>query len=317
MSRQGLGKDSMMNPVKAALGKGSFREELSSSLTSNFDYAIETKLLILGETAHSHFTAKDFANKLKQIMSDPPPSLPINKKFLSVYHVQNRLAVILFSNDENPIPLELDQRRVHVVNRLHAAVETPGYYQKLYAWFNNGGTELAASYLLGLTLTDTEQEEFKGNAPESADKAALEQLNIDPTRAALEALILDARAGIVEGTPHTLIANSQELVDLIRQFDKGVRPPSSKAVSQLLSSMHRQGQGVRPYHIDATQPHACGVVKVSGKSARLWVLSDKTTDGRDWSSLTNAEAFAIWLGQPAPKNASVTQFASKAFPDDV
>jgi hypothetical protein len=319
MSRQGLGKDSMMNPVKAALGKGSFREELSSSLTSNFDYAIETKLLILGETAHSHFTAKDFANKLKQIMSDPPPTLPINKKFLSVYHVQNRLAVILFSNDENPIPLELDQRRVHVVNRLHAAVGTPGYYQNLYAWFDNGGIELAASYLLGLTLTDAEQEEFKGNAPDSDDKAALEQLNVDPTRAALEALIRDARAGIKDGAPHTLIVRSQNLVDLIQQFDKGVRPPSTKTVSQLLSSMHRQGQGVRPYKIDAKEPHVCGVVTVAGESARLWVLADKTADGRAWSSLTDAEAFALWLGKPAPKSATVTPFPSKAkdeFPDD-
>lgn len=321
MSVQGLGKDTMTMPIKLAVGDGNWCEELIYSLASNFTYVVENKLLIVGETAQpkaGFISAHDVQTKLKPLLAAPPDRLPINKKNIHPYWIPNRLAVILFSNEENPLALERGQRRVHVVNRRAQKTKDQAYYVQLNEWLQQGGAELAASYLLNMTLTKAEQDEFIGGvAPASDDKAELEDLNVHPQLQALESLIEDARAGIKDGTPFNLIANAEELAQMIR--DKGVHSPSPNRVSAWLLNMEREGNGVHRQRIDPSKPNACGVVFALGHSGRLWRLADKTADGRDWNHLTTTEIISIWKNLPAPSNASVTPLRSKAagaFPDD-
>ena len=199
MSIQGFGKDTLVQPVKLAVGDGNWKETLIFKLSEPFNAVVETKLLIVGETRQSDYgftSAHDVGTRLKELLARPPETLTINKKHMQPYEIPNRVAVILFSNEENPLYLERGQRRVHVVNRRDAKPEPPGYYQKLWAWLKQGGDELAASYLLHYALTDAEKQEFIGGvAPSSDDKTELEHLNIHPALAALEELLADAQRG--------------------------------------------------------------------------------------------------------------------------
>jgi hypothetical protein len=323
ISDQGVGKDSMLKPLKLAVGTDNWYENLSDGLKGDFNYMMERKLLIIGETGQTRFaSAHDISTKLKPLAAAPPDEITINKKNLHPYLIPNVHAVILFSNEEHPLHLEQNQRRFHVVNRRQKEKpQSEAYYAQLHGWFAKGGAELSASYLLNYPLTDADHGNLLGGvAPSSDDKTELEQLSLPPQQIALNALIEDARDGIQDGTPFKLIATAQELSQMIR--DQGQRPPTFQQVSQWLLSMERENRGVRRYKIDPKKPNHCDVVNttVNGSiySGRLWLLANKTADGRDWNSLTTAEIIAIWKNLTI-KNASVTPFPSKAkgaFPDD-
>lgn len=320
MSKQGLGKDTMLAPLKMAVGDDNWREASIYALTGNFDYALETKLLIFGETGQpQHAQAHVLSIKLKPLLARPPLKLSINKKNMHPYDIPNALAVILFSNESNPLYLEREQRRVHVVNRLGVAPQTLDYYAQLHAWFDAGGAIQCAAYLMNYPLSNQEQLEFIGGvAPSSNDKNELEGMNVHPQLTALEELIQDARDGIKSGTPYTLVATAGQLAQMI--VNKGLRAPAPKQVSQWLLEMERDNKGVQRGRSNALKPTECLPTQGLGHKERLWFLADTTADGRLWNSLTNEEIIAIWANLPAPKNATVTPFPQKPakdqFPDD-
>jgi hypothetical protein len=316
MSLQGLGKDTMVAPIKLAVGDGNWCEELIYQLADNFNDVIEHKFLIVGETAQPRtgFTsAHDLGTRLKPLLAQPPTHLKVNKKNMARYAIPNRLALILFSNEENPLQLERGQRRVHVVNRRGAKSEPPGYYQTLNAWLQAGGAELAASYLLDYPLADAEKQEFIGGvAPESDDKVELEHLNIHPALAALEELLADAGEG--KGPFAVLVATQSEIAGHISSDVRN--KPSSQIVRTWLLDMERRKTGVRRLRIDAKAPHLAGIVADGKYSGRLWLLGEKAPDGRAWSAMTQAEIIALWKNLPAPPNATVIRHPAARFPDD-
>jgi hypothetical protein len=321
MSMAGLGKDTMVAPIKFAVGAGNWKEELIYSLANNFNEVVERKFLIVGETAQPKsgmVSAQDFGTRLKPLLAQPPEFITINKKFQAPYEIPNRLAVIMFSNDRNPLFLERGSRRVHVVNRLGAKPDVIEYYQPLQDWLHNkGGAELAASFLMAYPLTQAEKHELiGGHAPESDDKIELEHQNTHPQLAALEDIIDDARKGITENTPYTLVANAEQLAAFVKI--KGFQtPPSPQIMRTWLLDMERLKTGVRRVRIDPKHPHMCGVVDttIAGVryAGRLWVLSDKTQDGRLWSALSVSEIVAIWKNLPS---ATVIPLKKPVSPED-
>jgi hypothetical protein len=313
MSLQGLGKDTMVAPIKLAVGDRNWREELIYSLADNFTEAIEHKLLIVGETAQpkkGFVSAHDFGTRLKPLLSQPPTELKINKKFQAPYTIPNRLAVILFSNETNPLHLERGQRRVHVVNRLGVQSALPDYFWNLHEWLKAGGAELAASYLLSYPLSEAEKREFIGGiAPENEAKIELENQNIQPQLAALEDIIQDIRDGVVnEMTPTALVATAETLALFVKA--RGVYQPSPQDIRTWLLDMEKQNNGVRRLRIDPRKPHLCGVVSNGTHSGRLWLLGDTAPDGTLWKSMSNAEIIAVWKNLPRPQRGTVHQFPS-------
>ena len=321
MSVPGFGKDTMIMPLRLAVGAGNFIEQIISHLSGSFDYLREKKLIVFGETAQpksEHAAAHDYSMKLNTILAAPPDTVSINKKGMHIYEIPNRVAAIMFSNEKNPLQMARKDRRVHVVNRLNQPVRGAAYYDALRAWLDNGGAELAAAHLMALPLTQAEQMEFLRPAPVSADKDALENANIHPHLAALEDLIDDARQGDKNGTPHTLVATALELTQMIRDRSMGSRPPTPRTISDWLFDM----EGVQPVKSDPYRPRSCAMTGTNQHRGRIWFLSDKTADGRDWNSLTIREIVAIWKNLPAPPTATVIQHPANAsatasqFPDE-
>ena len=313
MSIQGLGKDTMVLPLKLAVGDGNWIEELIYGVASPFNDLIENKLLIVGETAQpktGHMSAHDVGTRLKPLLAQPPERFTVNKKYKSLYVIPNRIALILFSNELNPLLLDRDQRRVHVVNRRAAKPEPPLYYENLIAWLGGGGSELAAAYLLSYPLTEAEVKEFAGGvAPQTADKIELEYQNTNPQLAALEDVLRDTREG-VDGTPRSLVATAEELGGWIKL--RGLQQPSPQNVRTWLLDMERRNEGVRRLKLDPKAPHLCGVVSDGRHSGRLWLLGEKAPDGRAWIDMTNTEIIALWKNLPAPPNATVIRHPAAA-----
>ncbi len=325
ISLAGLGKDTMTAPLKLAVGDKNHIDILSYALAEDFNPWAERKLVIVGETAKSKSpfaNAVDVNNRLKPLLAQPPAELTINSKHKAHYQIPNRCAVIMFSNDAVPLYLERNSRRVHVVNRLGQAVRDPSYYEDVHNWLAGGGAALCASFLLTLPLSDADINLFKGGvAPSTPDKIKLEEQNVEPQQSALEDLIEDARSGITVDTPYNLVATAEELAGFIK-LKPGYhhRPPTARAVNSMLMAL----PGVKRVKIDPKHPNRCGIVDVvvNGvrQAGRLWLLSERTADGRLWSTLTEAEIVAIWRNLPAPASATVIPHpglkAKGGFPDD-
>lgn len=320
MSIQGFGKDTLVQPVKLAVGDGNWKETLIFKLSEPFNAVIETKLLIVGETRQSNYgftSAHDVGTRLKELLARPPETLTINKKHMQPYEIPNRVAVILFSNEENPLYLERGQRRVHVVNRRDAKSEPPGYYQNLWAWLKQGGDELAASYLLHYALTEADKQEFIGGvAPSSAAKIELEHLNIHPALSALEELLADAQEG--KGPFAVLVATQSEIADHVAREVKN--RPTSQDIRTWLLDMEKRKTGVRRLKVDPKAPHLAGLVGDGKHSGRLWLLGEKAPGGREWFAMTNTEIIALWKNLPTPRNATVILHPAArgngAYPDE-
>jgi hypothetical protein len=314
LSQQGFGKDTLTMPVQTAVGRGNSTEELLHELGSNFNDAIENKLLIIGETAQNTPSGHDYSTRLKPLLAQPPLRLPINKKFQRRYHIPNRLAVILFSNDQKPLHLEPGQRRVHVVNRLGQDVRDQGYYADLHNWLQAGGSDKVASYLLSYALTQQDVADLVGGvAPLTDAKADLEMRSLNPCEAALEDLIRDAQAGLPEA-PTSLVASAEEIAGYLRPSVKNV---TAQSLRGLLLDMERRGTGVRRLRVDSKDPNRCGVLSDHTYSARLWALAPATVGGVAWDTLTNAEVIAIWRGKPQPLSATILRHPGVQFPHDV
>ena len=322
LSVAGMGKDTMTAPLKLAVGKDNHRDITSNALNEPFNGLwAESKLVIIGEFSKSRYDTGEVSNRLKPLLAAPPDTLTINHKNVRQYEIPNRTAVVMFSNAPNPLYLERGSRRVHVVNRLDCDPRDPAYYLDMFKWLNDGGAALCAAYLLTLPLSDAEMAEFKGVAPATDDKVELEEQNVEPGLAALEELIADARKGMTEDTPYTLVANTEQLAGMIgAKSSFKNRAPSGKAVGAWLRTM----RGVHRLRIDPKHPTHCGVVSavINGvtHSGKLWALNETTVDGRRWSTLSDAEIIAIWKNLGAPKSGVILPFTPKAggggFPDE-
>jgi hypothetical protein len=314
MGPPGLGKDTMVAPMRVAVGPRNYVEAQVYRLESDFTEIYEKKLLILSETSQSRHDARKLWTRLKQVLARPPHEISINRKNIEPYSIPNLAAMVMFSNEANPVYLERGDRRLHVVNRRHLKPKPSTYYRDLYAWLNHGGMEAVASYLHSFPLSDADKQEFVGGtAPSTPDKIALENQNLDPAEGVFEDLVHDAQQGL---HPFDVgLATNEQIAEQIDARLK--RRPSPQQVSAWLLDMERRGQGVGRLYVDPKQPNKCGPIS-DGKqtSKKLWHLSPKGPGGKDWTDFSNTELLALWSGKPLPPRASVSMFPAQA-PDKI
>jgi Family of unknown function (DUF5906)/Bifunctional DNA primase/polymerase, N-terminal len=306
MGPSGLGKDTMMAPMRVAVGERNYAETRVYELEGDFNSVVESKLLVLSETSQNRHDARKLWHRLKQMLARPPWEIGINRKNIERYTIPNLAAMVMFSNEANPVYLERGDRRLHVVNRRHLKPKPSSYYANLYDWLlNRGGVNAVAAYLHNFSLSDADKREFVGGtAPSTPDKTALEDQNLDPAESVFEDLIYDAQQGLPPFD--ACLATNEQLVEQIDIRLK--RRPSPQQVSAWLLDMEHRGQGVGRLRKDPKRPIRCGIVTQNGRSARLWHLSPKGPGGKDWKTFSNAELLALWEGKPMPSRATVLAF---------
>ena len=109
-SAEGIGKDMMMEPVRAALGAANVREIGPDDLaSSNTDYLENVRLLLIEEMEMAE--RKSMMNKLKPVIAAPPYTLRVNIKFQPQFEIPNLIAAIFFTNMENALHLSRQGRR--------------------------------------------------------------------------------------------------------------------------------------------------------------------------------------------------------------
>lgn len=154
---QGIGKDSLLEPLKVAIGPQNWADISPSQAMGRFNAFLKSVVLRISE-AHD-LGDKDrytFYDRTKTWICAPPDVHMIDEKNRREYQAQNVTFVIITTNRQDSLHLEADGRR-HFVAWSHVTKEDfeEGYWPRYWGWLQNqNGYAHVAAYLAELDLTD-------------------------------------------------------------------------------------------------------------------------------------------------------------------
>jgi hypothetical protein len=164
---QGIGKDTLLAPTKAAVGPWNFKEISPVNLFEPFNSFVQAVVLRMNE-AHDlgeseRVNRYALYERLKIYAAAPPDVLRCNDKYLRHYYVPNVLGLIITTNHKSDgLYLPSDDRR-HSIAWSHRAKEefTKEHFDRMWTWLlHEGGNEHVAAYLAQRDLSN-----FNPNAP--------------------------------------------------------------------------------------------------------------------------------------------------------
>jgi uncharacterized protein DUF5906 len=153
---QGIGKDTLLEPVKRAIGPWNFAEVSPQQMLGRFNGFLKSVILRVSEARDLGDVDRfQFYDHMKAYTAAPPDVLRVDEKHLREHAVFNCCGVIITSNHKaDGIYLPPDDRR-HFVAWSDLAKEefAPAYWNGLWEWYANGGYGHVAAYLAKLDLT--------------------------------------------------------------------------------------------------------------------------------------------------------------------
>lgn len=182
---QGIGKDTLLEPVRRGVGVWNWQDIEPKKLTGAFNPFVESVVLRINEARDlGDLDRFAFYDHSKTYIAAPPDVLMCNNKHAKEYPVFNVMGVILTTNHKtNGIYLPLDDRR-HYVAWSDARKEEFGedYWPDLWGWINSGGDGAVIGYLKAVDLS-----RFNPKAPPPKTDAfyAIVQANANPDDVAL------------------------------------------------------------------------------------------------------------------------------------
>jgi Family of unknown function (DUF5906) len=153
---QGIGKDSLLEPVKHGVGPWNFAEVSPTQMLGRFNGFLKSVILRVSEARDlgesNRFAAYDH---MKTYSASPPNTLRVDEKHLREHYVLNCCSGIITSNYlTEGIYLPADDRRTYVAwSGLTKDDFTPAYWKKLWKWYGNGGIENVVDYLTKLDIS--------------------------------------------------------------------------------------------------------------------------------------------------------------------
>jgi hypothetical protein len=154
--KQGTGKDTMLEPVKRAVGPWNFQEASPQQALGRFNGFLKSVILRLNEARDlGDINRYQFYEHTKVFTAAPPDVLLVDEKFLRAHNILNCVGVILTTNYKtNGIYLPADDRRHYVAwTHVTPADFADGYWNTLWRWYDAGGDRHVAAYLRGLDLS--------------------------------------------------------------------------------------------------------------------------------------------------------------------
>lgn len=188
---QGIGKDTLLEPVKHAIGPWNFAEVSPIQLLGRFNAFAKSVILRISEARDMGDVDRyGFYEHTKAYMAAPPDVLRCDEKNTKEYAVWNVCGVIVTTNHVDSLYLPADDRR-HYVAWSTAKKEDfkHEYWEGLYRWYADGGHGHVAAYLAALDLTA-----FAPKAP-PAKTPAFWRI-VDAGRAPEDAELADALDGL-------------------------------------------------------------------------------------------------------------------------
>jgi len=160
---QGIGKDTMLEPIKHAVGPWNFSEISPQQILGRFNGFLKSVVLRVNEARDLGDSNRfEFYDHMKAYTAAPPDVLRVDEKNLREHSVLNCCGVVITTNYKlDGIFLPADDRRHFVAwSRLGKEDFADDYWNRLWGWFANGGYEHVAAYLAELDISS-----FDSKAP--------------------------------------------------------------------------------------------------------------------------------------------------------
>ena len=153
---QGIGKDTLLEPVKRAVGPWNFAEVSPQQVLGRFNGFLKSVVLRISEAKDMGEVDRfEFYAHMKSMMAAPPDVLRVDEKNLREYSVFNVSGVVMTTNHKTDgVYLPADDRR-HYVAWSEAKKEdsSEAYWKSIWAWYEEGGYGHVAAYLAELDLS--------------------------------------------------------------------------------------------------------------------------------------------------------------------
>ena len=152
----GIGKDTMLEPLKHGVGPWNFREVSPQEVMGNYNDFMRCVVLRISEIRDlgevNRFT---FYEHMKTITASPPDVLRVHGKYVPHHCVLNIAGVITTTNHRfDGIYLPADDRRTYVAwSEFLSSDFVEGFWPGLWGWYQAGGLEDVVAYLAEYDLS--------------------------------------------------------------------------------------------------------------------------------------------------------------------
>ena len=153
---QGIGKDSMLEPIKAGVGPWNWSDISPTAMLGRFNGWVKAVVVRISEVRDlGEFNRFTFYDHAKAYTAAPPDVIRVDEKNLREHPVVNVCGIIMTTNHRGDgLYLPADDRR-HYVAWSEARNDdfAPNYWSLLYGWYASGGLGHVVAYLRALDLT--------------------------------------------------------------------------------------------------------------------------------------------------------------------
>jgi hypothetical protein len=152
---QGIGKDTLLEPIKRAVGSWNFKEVSPKQAMGRFNEFLRSVILRINEARDlGEFDRYKFYDHMKQYTAAPPDVLRVDEKNLREYTILNCCGVVITTNHKTDgIYLPADDRRHYVAwSECKKEEFDADYWTELWSWYERGGYRHVAAFLHDLDL---------------------------------------------------------------------------------------------------------------------------------------------------------------------
>lgn len=153
---QGIGKDSILEPLKLGVGAWNCQEISPGQMLGRFNGWAKSVIVRVSEARDLGDTDRfAFYDHAKTYIAAPPDVIRVDEKNLREHYVVNVMGVIITTNHKTDgIYLPEDDRR-HYVAWSDATKEdfSEDYWRRLWSWYGRGGLANVVAYLRNLDLS--------------------------------------------------------------------------------------------------------------------------------------------------------------------
>ena len=202
---QGIGKDTLLEPAKRAVGPWNVHEVSPQHMLGRFNGYLKSVILRVNEARDLGDVDRfKFYEHLKACAATPPDVLRVDEKNLREYSIWNCCGVIITTNHKSDgIYLPADDRRHYVAwSDLTKNDFQSTYWTTLWNWYDQGGDRHVAAY-----LAEHDISRFDPKAP--PPKTAAFWTIVDASRAPEDAELADVldRLGNPDATTVSRVQN--------------------------------------------------------------------------------------------------------------
>lgn len=260
--KQGIGKDTMLLPLRYGVGEWNVAEIDPDAITRQYNPYVKSVMLMINEVRplDGEHKSSNFYNQLKPLLAAPPEMLPMEMKYANVIYVRNLAHVILTTNDLLTMYIPPEDRRLFVMNSpipdpKVTPVFAPEYFENMYEYLMNGGIDAVVNWLKNRNVNVLDA----GAPPKmtSGKAAAIESAHL--IRRSLADEIIEEFNSKTKGLTFRKVVFAKDILDFIRSsnlFDD--RERAIKAVQAKNFHFKMEEHGFEPLKNPEASEWRCG-----------------------------------------------------------